>query len=293
MADDSRGSGAEHRTEPFPRGLALPRQSPLFWVADKDRYLRQLMIRDLEAQTGRRLLVYFADCESDAPGAQIHPSDDQFLVELLGPDAPVPTDLLLETNGGSTDATEKLVGLLRRCAPDLRVIVPRRAKSNGTLLALAAREIVMGVASELGPIDPFIDVSATLRVPAHVLVGEGIDPMFRQTAQDAVTQTKTLATTLLKTGMLRDRAEHEIDQTVGKLASRAHFHSHGSVIDAEEAVSLGLAIARLEPDDDLWQRLWLLRCMYWHDLRSAGQVKIFEGRIVSNALLASHRTVGA
>ena len=33
----------------------------MFWVQQKDRYLRQLLIRDIEDQTGRRLIVYFAN----------------------------------------------------------------------------------------------------------------------------------------------------------------------------------------------------------------------------------------
>src|SRR5262249_60941907 len=36
----------------FPRSKSLPRQSPLFWVAEKDRYLRQLLLRDIQDATG-------------------------------------------------------------------------------------------------------------------------------------------------------------------------------------------------------------------------------------------------
>lgn len=275
--------GAE---ECFPRGTAVPGQSPLFWVAEKDRYLRQLLIRDIERLTGRRLLVYFADCESPEAGAQILPSDDAYLAELLGPDQPCPTDLLLESNGGSTDATEKLVGLLRSRAPDLRVIVPCRAKSNGTLLALAAREIVMGVTSELGPIDPTLSIGPQMRVPAHLLL-DSEEALLKRTAEDAIAQTKDLADTLLSTGMLKGRDAGEIGSIVGKLAGRDHFHSHGSVIDADEAAKLELRIVKLEPDDHLWQCVWLLRCMYAHDLRQNGLVKVFEGRKISNTLKVS------
>ena len=270
--------------EVFPRGRALPRQSPLFWAAEKDRYLRQLLIRDIESATSRRLIVYFANCESSAPAAQIHPSDDQYFAELLGSGPAVPTDLMLETNGGSTDATEKLVALLRTRAPDLRVIVPRRAKSNGTLLAHAANEILMGVASELGPIDPIIDVSGEMRVPAHVLLDDKVEPMFRRAAADAINQTKTLAKTLLQTGMLKSLQADALSKIVSKLASRDHFHSHGSVIDADEAIKLGLNVTHLTPDDVLWQYFWLLRCMYAHDLQAGGNLKIFEGNVISNML---------
>ncbi|ATI80570.1 hypothetical protein A6768_11590 [Sphingobium yanoikuyae] len=265
----------------------MPWQSPLFWVAEKDRYLRQLLIRDIEETTGRRLIVYFADCEGAEASAQILQSDDAYFAELLGADDPSPTDLLLETNGGSTDATEKLVGLLRSCAPDLRVIVPCRAKSNGTLLALAAQEIIMGVTSELGPIDPILPIGPGANVPAHLLLDPGVDIIASRAASDAISQTKGLAQTLLSTGMLSGVASEEIQKIVDKLAGREHFHSHGSVIDADEAVKLSLKVQKLPANDGLWQALWLLRCMYAHDLRQNRLVKIFEGRKVSNTLRAS------
>ena len=132
---------------PFPRGKAPPDQSPRFWVHHKDRYLRQLLIRDIEEQTDRDLISYFTDCDTIA---QIDQNDDTYLVELLGDRRREGVDLLLETNGGWTDATEKVVSILRKLAGTYRVIVPRRAKSNGTVIALAASTIVMGENSELG-----------------------------------------------------------------------------------------------------------------------------------------------
>jgi hypothetical protein len=36
--------------------------------------------------------------------------------------------------------------------------------------------------------------------------------------------------------------------------------------------------------DELWQRVWLLRRMYAHDLTRAGALTIFEGPSVSNTL---------
>src|SRR5262245_21238079 len=105
----------------FPRGLDLPKQTPLFWVTHKDRYLRQLLIRDIEEETNRDLIVYFTDC--DRTDAKIDQADDTVLIELLGKCNRGGVDLLLETNGGETDGTEKVCALLRKLAPDLRVFV--------------------------------------------------------------------------------------------------------------------------------------------------------------------------
>lgn len=125
----------------FPRSSNVPTQSPIFWVGQKDRYLRQLLIRDIEALTGRRLLVYYAN---RFLGAEINQRDCDYFVELFGDVDGEASDLFIETSGGSTDATEGLVHLIQDLAPDLRVVVPNAAKSNGTLLSLAAKEIVMG-----------------------------------------------------------------------------------------------------------------------------------------------------
>jgi hypothetical protein len=194
----------------FPRGKAFPIQSPLFWVGEKDRYLRQLLISDIEELTGRRLLVYYSDCES---AAQIDPSDDKYLLELLGDGAGAPTDLLLETNGGFTDATEKVVSILRDQIGDLRAIIPKRAKSNGTLLALAAREIVLGPASELGPIDPAIALAPDQFVPAQFIVQAAqtqpaqVNLIVLQAADHAIKQTQKLAAHLLRSGMLKGKED--------------------------------------------------------------------------------------
>lgn len=124
-------------------------------MTHKERYLRQLLIRDIEAAIGPALIVYFGDCNDTA--SQIDGNDDVYIAELLNDCPGKPIDPLLETNGGGTDATEKICSLRRRGAPDLRVVVPRRAKSNGTVIALAGQKIVMGLESELGPIDPSIN----------------------------------------------------------------------------------------------------------------------------------------
>ena len=62
-------------------------------------------------------------------------------------------DLILETPGGSGEIAEDIVRLLRKKYQDISVIIPGWAKSAGTLIAMAADEILMGTASALGPID--------------------------------------------------------------------------------------------------------------------------------------------
>jgi len=62
-------------------------------------------------------------------------------------------DLWLDSGGGNIDAAYKLVMAIRHYAAVFRVVIPDYAKSAATLLAIGADEIVMGPASELGPLD--------------------------------------------------------------------------------------------------------------------------------------------
>jgi ATP-dependent protease ClpP protease subunit len=262
----------------FPRGLQAPSQSPLYWVNHKDRYLRQLLIADIEEVTQRALLVYFTDC--DRTTAQIDQSDDVYLTELLGSKNSNKVDLLLETNGGFSDATEKFCSVLKNSGVDLRVIVPRRAKSNGTVIAFCGNEVVMGPDSELGPIDPIVQgVPADFVIKANQQLN---NPLLVLTAETAVSQTRKLAKQLLKEGMLSGKSEQDIDEVLDKLATRDTYHSHGSVIDAKEAKMLGLKIKHLTSEDDLWKKIWLLRSMYAYDCHQMHYSKIFESANISS-----------
>ena len=271
--------------EPFPRGTALPTQSPLFWVGQKDRYLRQLLIRDIEHATQRRLVVYFANRYELA---QIDPADPTYLVEMLEDTKGEPVDLLLETTGGWTDSTERVVSILEQMAPDLRVVVPNAAKSNGTVVCLAARSIVMGAPSELGPIEPQINAGAG-PIPCTILAKPEMEKenfVLHHAAKFAIEQTRKLATRLLENGVMKGRPREEVKELVETLLTRETYFSHGSVIDHKEAARLGLAVEYLPPENELWQRLRLLFCMCEADARNNRYLKLFEGRRLSSAIEA-------
>ena len=265
----------------FPRGTALPSQSPLYWVGQKDRYLRQLLIRDIEELTGRRLVVYFANRFRNE--SSIDQADPAYVTELLG-DVPAGAgvDLMIETNGGETDSTESIVSVLKSRVSDLRVIVANGAKSNGTLICLAANAIVMGPISELGPIDPAIG-----GIPCTILSQPTVAATnfaLNQLAIYALKQTRKLAAVLLEQGMLKGRVPADIQKVVNDLATRDTYFSHGSTIDHREAAAIGLNIQYLPPGDPLWERIWLLYTMYDFDVRRDNYLKVFEGRARSTAV---------
>lgn len=73
--------------------------------------------------------------------------------------------VILDTQGGVVEVVERMVTALRHVYGDVTVIVPDRAMSAGTILALSADRIMMDHLSSLGPIDPQIERDGKL-VPA-------------------------------------------------------------------------------------------------------------------------------
>lgn len=266
----------------FPRGQEHPVQSPLFWVEQKDRYLRQLLIRDIEEETGRRLVVYFAN--KYEAGSDIQAADIANLTEVLFEPGLTEVDIFLETGGGSTDATESLISTIKSIVSDLQVIVPNAAKSNGTLLALAARCIIMGATSELGPIEPSIQGIPCSILDTPEIAGQNFP--LHMLGKFALQQSRSVATQLLSSGMMAEKTQEEIESAVDALASRNKFPSHGSVVDHREATSLGLKIEYMPPESSIWQKYWLLYCMYDYDSRKNRLLKIFESRSRSLAIAA-------
>ena len=66
----------------------------------------------------------------------------------------MPIDLVLHTPGGLVLAADQIAYALQRHPGKVTVFVPHYAMSGGTLVALAADEIVMDPDAVLGPVDP-------------------------------------------------------------------------------------------------------------------------------------------
>ena len=75
-------------------------------------------------------------------------------IRLTPPDQPI--DVILHTPGGLVLAAEQIAKALVEHKGKVTVFVPHYAMSGGTLIALAADEIVMDANAVLGPVDPQI-----------------------------------------------------------------------------------------------------------------------------------------
>jgi ClpP class serine protease len=91
-------------------------------------------------------------------------------IRLIPPEQPI--DIILHTPGGLVLAAEQITKALVEHKGKVTVFVPHYAMSGGTLIALAADEIVMDANAVLGPVDPQIgDMPAASIVKAVEIKG--------------------------------------------------------------------------------------------------------------------------
>ncbi|MBA7534957.1 hypothetical protein ES705_27207 [subsurface metagenome] len=80
--------------------------------------------------------------------------------------------------------------------------------------------------------------------------------------------------------MLKDNAE-KAKELAKELCNVKKWLSHGIVIDADEAIRLGIKVKKLKQDDELWQKIWYLHCCYGVLFRQSPICKLFESNTVS------------
>ena len=124
----------------------------------------------------------------------------------------VPIDLILHTPGGLVLASEQIAHALRKHPAKVTVMVPHYAMSGGTLISLAADEIIMDENAVLGPVDPQVGqqpAASILKVLERKPIQEVDDAtiILADIAEKALQQVRTTVTRLLKEGMDPEKAE--------------------------------------------------------------------------------------
>lgn len=152
--------------------------------------VRRRYLRELSERTGRNTIIYYSGWLDKGPLASQYPpafsvndtDKNSFMSVIHGMDRKKGLDLILHTPGGDIAAAESLVRYLRSMFKiDIRAVVPQLAMSAGTMIACACREIVMGLHSSLGPIDPQMG-----GLPAHGIVEE-----FKKAGEDIASNPAT------------------------------------------------------------------------------------------------------
>lgn len=132
--------------------------------------IRRKYEKMLSDYTKRNVIVYYSGwLQKNVDGVQVNDADKNGLMTVIHKlDKTKGLDLILHTPGGETAATESIVDYLHSVfGNDIRAIVPQLAMSAGTMIACSCKEIIMGLQSSLGPIDPQLGP-----IPAHGVVEE-------------------------------------------------------------------------------------------------------------------------
>ncbi|MEA2969495.1 MAG: hypothetical protein QOE78_2756 [Alphaproteobacteria bacterium] len=165
-------------------------------------------------------------------------------------DDDVPLDLVLHTPGGLVLAALQIAKAVREHKGKVTVFVPHYAMSGGTLIALAADEIVMCEHSVLGPIDPQLGDSpaaSLIKVVGEKPVAKIDDRtlVLADVGRKAIAQVKQAASELLT----RRLAAEQADALAEKLTAGTWTPDYP--IWASTAKSLGLSVSTDMPHDVL------------------------------------------
>lgn len=227
-------------------------------------------------------------------------------------------DLIIGTAGGSVTVARQVAVLLRQFTNNLTIVVPHMAKSAGTLICLAADELILGALAELGPIDAHMGTSQQPVNDAPGLVSAEDVRLFRSMASDwfgvdrdedrlqvlaLVSQrifpaslaafyrydklARDIASELLEyqlPGLERAELRHRI---VDKLVSG--YHSHDYPILRDDIQELGLRAVRASPSLEglLWRISQVMRPSATERFTNDGSERVV-GAIGGLGLMAEH-----
>jgi ClpP class serine protease len=113
------------------------------------------IIKKIEAKRGSKVITYITSDRQGPVNARVAMDIIPIVSEQLRKIGKTDKiDLFLYTAGGDTKVPWRLVSMIREYCDTFSVLVPYKAHSAGTMIALGADEIVMSDLSEISPIDP-------------------------------------------------------------------------------------------------------------------------------------------
>ncbi len=215
---------------------------------------RMRLMRTLESKRKSRVIALIHRQETLSflgfPMARyidIHDSEEVLrAIKLTDPQMPI--DLILHTPGGLVLAAEQIAYALSKHPAKVTVFVPHYAMSGGTLIALAADEIVMDENAVLGPVDPQLGqfpAASILKVVEQKEINQVDDEtlILADVSRKAIAQVKATVRRVVADRMPEDQAE-ALAET---LATGRWTHDYP--ITVEEARELGLPVSTEMPTE--------------------------------------------
>ena len=245
------------------------------FVLRKETFLR------IEKLTGRPLICYVTKTHNLPQGipAYIDDSDLTGFGDLIHSVQGEAIDIFIVSNGGSPEAAERIVRLLRERFKTVRFIVPANAYSAATLICFSGNEIIMDSLATLGPIDPQINgvpARAILRafetvekrlkeegpraLTAYMPLISKYDLHILEICKSAQDLSEELARNWLSTYMLKCPDDDPLVTNIVDFFLNYDEHkSHGRSIDRAKANEIGLKVTNLEKIEGLAD---LVRSLY-------------------------------
>jgi hypothetical protein len=116
---------------------------------------RKSCIQQIEGLRTSKVITYLTSDRHGPFNARIAMDIVPIVSKQLRAITKVPSiDLFIYSNGGDTMVPWRLVSMIREHCDKFSVLIPYKAHSAATMIALGADEIVMSDLSELSPIDP-------------------------------------------------------------------------------------------------------------------------------------------
>ena len=221
------------------------------------RYLeasRQRLIAKIERKRGSRviLLVHREETMSllGFPIARYIDINDseQVLRTIHMTDSDVPVDLILHTPGGLVLAALQIARAIDRHKGKVTAFVPHYAMSGGTLIALAADEIIMSDHAVLGPVDPQLGqypAASLLKVIKSKPIAEVDDEtlVLADQSEKAIIQLRGSVKSILTSKVGEERAE----ELAHVLTEGTWTHDYPITFDV--AQQLKLPVSSAMPDE--------------------------------------------
>lgn len=292
---------------------------------------RRAIIRRIEKARDSKVICYLTSLRQGVPALMSEDGVRQMMSVLLKvKKRPLPRiDIFLASNGGNSVVPWRIVALMREYAAELNVLIPYRAYSAATILALGADNIVMHPFAEMGPIDPTVsndynptdgqtgrkigisveDVKAYLTFVkdkvgikdenqlgvALQLLANQVHPLAIGNVERFLSQSRMVARKILQTHMTGEDSTAIIEDITENLASKLYFHGHP--INRREARDQ-LQLKVTEPAPALEADMWELFSLYekqFDSTTSFNPVTVFNAhRLAHNAqMLAQLAQQGA
>ncbi len=273
--------------------------------------VRRDILKRISTLTGRPLILYAVEMFNQgkinaAPlgnqAVTINLSDKNGFAEALRGIDGDEIDIILHSPGGSPEATESIVRMLRSKFKSIRFIVPSVAKSAATMMCMSGDEIILGENAELGPTDPQMVINGK-QSPAHGIIEQFGNakaelaknnkalsawiPILQQYGPSLIAQcdaaiklSNKLVRDWLKKYMFKGdpKGTYKAAKISKFLTDKKHL-SHGRAIDVDQLKSKDAKIKRAkEYSDDLGEAIEDLRISLEVTFANTGVIKMFENQ---------------